>query len=67
MAVRQRWTAYGDSQLDALIGEALADAPDLAKAVSALAEPSSNAPRPWGRTWLRSPVAEVKQSYNAAS
>lgn len=32
----QWWTAYGDAQLNALIGEALADAPDLAAAAARL-------------------------------
>ena len=32
----QWWTAYGDAQLDALIAEALADAPDLAAAAARL-------------------------------
>lgn len=32
----QWWTAYGDAQLNALIAEALADAPDLAAAAARL-------------------------------
>ncbi|MBV9511834.1 MAG: efflux transporter outer membrane subunit, partial [Caulobacteraceae bacterium] len=62
------WTAYGDSQLDQLIEEALAGAPDLAKAqarvrrAEALAEMADSTLGP--HLDAVASVAEAKQSYN---
>jgi NodT family efflux transporter outer membrane factor (OMF) lipoprotein len=63
------WTAYGDGQLDALIGEALANSPSLAQAAARLrkAEAVAGQARAAGRPSLAfdAGVQEVKQSYNA--
>jgi NodT family efflux transporter outer membrane factor (OMF) lipoprotein len=64
----QWWTAYGDAQLDALIDEALAGAPDLAKAKARVSQ--AEAFRETAASTLGphlgavASVAEVKQSYN---
>jgi NodT family efflux transporter outer membrane factor (OMF) lipoprotein len=64
----QWWTGYGDAQLDALIEEALAGAPDLAKAKARVRQ--AEAFRETAASTLGphlaavASVAEVKQSYN---
>ena len=64
----QWWAAYGDPQLDELIGEALAGAPDLAKArarvrqAEAFRETAASTLGP--HLTAVASVAEVKQSYN---
>jgi NodT family efflux transporter outer membrane factor (OMF) lipoprotein len=68
--IERWWTAYGDPQLDGLITEALADAPDVAAAAArvrtaeALAQQASAARLP--RIDARGSVSAVKQSYNNA-
>ncbi|PJI99123.1 NodT family efflux transporter outer membrane factor (OMF) lipoprotein [Acidovorax sp. 69] len=65
---QQWWTAYGDTQLDALIAEALADAPDLAAAAArlqradAVVQIAGAANRP--QLSANASISEDKLSYN---
>src|SRR5258705_3744799 len=62
------WTAYGDTQLDTLMQEALAGSPTLAVAQARVrrAESLTAQARAQGRPWISAngSVEEMKQSYN---
>ncbi|MDE1145331.1 MAG: efflux transporter outer membrane subunit [Azospirillaceae bacterium] len=61
------WTAYGDAQLDALIEEGLAGAPDLAAAAARLRKADALAGQAdaalWPKLTANAQVTEDKQSY----
>jgi NodT family efflux transporter outer membrane factor (OMF) lipoprotein len=64
----QWWSAYGDPQLDALIAEALAGAPDLAAAKARVAKAQAQTAQARSATLpsvsANGSYASVKQSYN---
>jgi len=62
------WTAYGDTQLDALMDEALAGSPTLSQAAARVRAAEAQAQQARGATLpslsARGEAAETKQSYN---
>lgn len=62
------WSAYGDAQLNALVAEGLADAPDLAAAAARLRSAQGYAQQAGAArlpsVGIQASASEVKQSYN---